>query len=268
MNENEQKPAEPTEERRCLNCGTMCTDRYCPHCGQSTSVRRLNKATFTNLTTSSILRVNRIFFSTCRDVVLRPWKVISEYLQGKRVRYTSPVMLLMLLAFYCLLFTHWLMPGKADPQISIDSESPFIATFVATFNFLISNPGITALVLMVPVLVSVRLVFRRAGSGRFNSVEYMVAGCYMLSAYYAVSLIVLPFDAIFRSVDLDWVKWLYWGIVSLMAARRAFPSSKKKLAKRMALLGLYASVLSLLYVMLMVTIVFLIAIVVYVIQSI
>ena len=121
---------------------------------------------------------------------------------------------------------------------------------------------------MVPVLVSVRLAFRRAGSGRFNSVEYMVAGCYMLSAYYAVSLIVLPFDAIFISVDLDWVKWLYWGIVSLMAARRAFPSSKKKLAKRMALLGLYASVLSLLYVMLMVTIVFLIAFVVYVIQSI
>ena len=55
---------------------------------------------------------------------------------------------------------------------------------------------------------------------------------------------------------------------ALMAARRAFPSSKKKLAKRMALLGLYASVLSLLYVMLMLTIVFLIAFVVYVIQSI
>lgn len=48
---------------------------------------------------SGLLRINRGFLFTAKHLLFHPWKVIREYLKGKRVNYTSPVNMLVILCF-------------------------------------------------------------------------------------------------------------------------------------------------------------------------
>jgi hypothetical protein len=93
------------KEKNCLNCGTKVTDLYCPHCGQENIEA---KETFWHLVShffNDITHFDGKFFSTSKNLLIKPGFLSSEYSAGKRVSYLNPIrMYLFTSAIFFLLF--------------------------------------------------------------------------------------------------------------------------------------------------------------------
>ena len=159
------------EKNVCLNCGTECEGRFCPNCGQSTAVGRLTAKNLALYCSAGLLRVNSTFFKTIGALLWHPWVVIGEFVHGKRVRYTPPFVLLVLLVFYDLLFTKWLGLKPVRDEVFLSQQSQLLQAVDKILRFFVDNETITALILMLPVLLAVRLAYRKAGARRYNWVE-------------------------------------------------------------------------------------------------
>jgi hypothetical protein len=89
----------------CKNCGQTAGGNYCKHCGQKTSVDRINLSNFITEITETIFQIDRGFFYTVKSLMLHPGKAIEEYLQGKRKKYFKPVAYLLALSTFYFLIT-------------------------------------------------------------------------------------------------------------------------------------------------------------------
>jgi hypothetical protein len=80
-------------EPACSNCGAAMGGAFCPKCGQSADdIRRPAWALFSHVAESLFAWEGR-FFHTLRSLFMRPGRVAREYIDGKRMAYTAPVRL-------------------------------------------------------------------------------------------------------------------------------------------------------------------------------
>jgi Protein of unknown function (DUF3667) len=92
-------------EKKCLNCGTETTGRYCSACGQENIEP---KQTVWHLVThffSDITHFDGKFFVTVKDLFAKPGFLSREYMIGRRASYLDPVrMYIFTSAFFFLIF--------------------------------------------------------------------------------------------------------------------------------------------------------------------
>ncbi len=75
----------------CKNCNSETTDLFCPHCGQSTSTKKIDWAfCFTEFIFNNFTFHKGMLF-TIKSLVLNPKKMVENYLEGKRIGYTGAV---------------------------------------------------------------------------------------------------------------------------------------------------------------------------------
>lgn len=98
----------------CLNCTNPITDRFCPKCGQKTSIHRYSiKHFIKHDLIHGIWHVDNGIFFTIKELFTRPGHSIREFVNGKRVGYFSFVTLLLLI----LTISHFL-EGYVQVKIS------------------------------------------------------------------------------------------------------------------------------------------------------
>lgn len=89
----------------CLNCGSTITGNFCPNCGQKKEVKRLTWHSLIVEVFHFFSHIEKGFFFTSYKLLIRPDKVIGEYLEGKRKKYTKPVSLYLIwVAIHLLAF--------------------------------------------------------------------------------------------------------------------------------------------------------------------
>jgi hypothetical protein len=92
-------------EKICLNCGTETNGRYCPACGQENIEP---KQTVWHLLThffSDLTHFDGKFFSTVKDLVIKPGFLSKEYMIGRRASYLDPIrMYIFTSAFFFIIF--------------------------------------------------------------------------------------------------------------------------------------------------------------------
>ncbi|AXT60826.1 DUF3667 domain-containing protein [Aquimarina sp. AD10] len=76
----------------CLNCGVPLdiVDRYCNHCGQINTNKRLSLKDFFNEFFASIFSYDSRLRHTILALLFKPGKISKEYIEGKRVKYANP----------------------------------------------------------------------------------------------------------------------------------------------------------------------------------
>ena len=133
------------KEKNCLNCGTAVIGRYCHVCGQENiepkeSVWHLASHFFNDIT-----HFDGKFFTTLKDVTLKPGFLSREYVLGRRASYLNPVrMYIFTSALFFLLFFSFLrsqtdtiatttVNGKSLEQIE-KMDSATFAKFTANIN--------------------------------------------------------------------------------------------------------------------------------------
>ena len=175
---DEQTKIEYTEGYVCLNCGTNCTSKYCPECGQSTSTpKRLNSKTFGKTFMASVTRLSPGLFVTTWTLLTRPWVVVRDYLRGRHATYTPPFTLAIQIFFLCAIIEAVLtelLGLDVTPSINVSNDSPTLVS-----KFFNSSQLARYLLVSIPISLSVFIAFLPFGSRRFNVYEYISAALYI-----------------------------------------------------------------------------------------
>jgi hypothetical protein len=126
-------PSKIRTEKLCLNCGTETTGRYCPVCGQENIEP---KQTVWHLVThffSDITHFDGKFFSTVKDLFIKPGFLSKEYMIGRRASYLDPIrMYIFTSAFFFIVFFSFVNPNKIPVgNDAKNSNDPVLLTQLA-----------------------------------------------------------------------------------------------------------------------------------------
>jgi len=204
----------------CKNCGQIVEGNYCSNCGQKTSVVRLTFSTLVKELSESIFQVNRGFFYTFKELLLRPGEGIKDYLDGKRKRHFKPIAYLLLLSTLYFLVTQvsgqntWMDDiitgftlGALDKGDSL--QMPPVITWLS------KNYAYTTLLLLPVFTLASYFSFRKYG---INYVEHFVLNSYITGqqavAYSILALIQTfvaykPLEALPLFISLSYAFWVF-----------------------------------------------------------
>lgn len=192
---------------KCLNCGCLCTGKFCPDCGQPTSTARLQMRTLWRSILAGFFRVNAKFFYTLGQLLWRPGRVIMRYLMGHRVCYTPPATMLVIMAFIVAI-----VKGIGDSWGLLCDDESFTSDLAENasgglrwFIQLVSENTIVATSLLLPPgMLALRMVYGKQGASRFNLAEYTIFAIYIASViimgYTVYLLLLMLFD--FDTADI------------------------------------------------------------------
>ena len=165
-------------EKNCLNCESPLEkgQKFCPRCGQSAKVKRLNIREIRKDVLTKFLHTDSGIIHLTRELALRPGVVALEYVQGKRKKYYNPLKYLTLSAGISVFINEYFhlmeaASGKSNPGTEIATRY---------FNLII--------LLSVPVAACFTwLLFRKKG---FNYAETLSLHAY-LGGFRTVFFIVI-----------------------------------------------------------------------------
>jgi hypothetical protein len=173
----------------CKNCSKSFEGNYCPECGQSAKIHRINAAYFLHDIPHSVLHVDKGLPYTFVQLIKRSGPTLKEFLEGKRVNHYRPFAYVIILSAISSLLAHWngvliqyLHHQKTGALIPL-SESFFIK-YQSIFIFL-----------MIPIVtLCTWLIFHRH---KLNFWEHVLVNTY-LSAQLNVIVILTQVVALIK----------------------------------------------------------------------
>ncbi len=100
------------KEKDCLNCGTIVTGDYCPHCGQKNVEPKQSLGHMISHFFQDVTHFDGKFFETIKVLITKPGFLSEEYMKGRRAKYVDPVRMYLFLSF--VLF--FLMFSLPEPE--------------------------------------------------------------------------------------------------------------------------------------------------------
>ena len=216
----------------CLNCANQITSKFCPKCGQKTSVHRYSLKHFIEHDLiHGIWHVDNGVIFTIKELFTRPGHSIREFVNGKRVGYFSFVTLLLLilgishfLGEYTQVKMSDLMPESSKGAINEIQE------------FTKKNPK-TMLLITIPFYsIFSFLWFRKS---KLNLTEHFVLNSYKTVAESLIGLLFLIITIFYTNIKVLIIIYSIIGLFTLIYAFwfyrqffSAFGYSKKSLIIR------------------------------------
>lgn len=182
----------------CRNCGHRFAGKYCNRCGQEFRNNDTTQRMVTRELIQAATSFDSNFFFTSYELLFRPGYLIRDYLNGKRVRYISPFLLIFILSTLYLLFSTLSGVGKGAGNIFLPSMSivcPDIPELKWTgwlfstgiMKMILQNSGLLILISFPMWIPSMYLAFWNK-KNRLSLAEWMVASGYISALLLLVSL--------------------------------------------------------------------------------
>jgi hypothetical protein len=115
--------AESAPQRHCENCGAVLLGDHCYSCGQPTKGLIRQFSAIIGDFADTVLNIDSRIIHTVGPLLFKPGYLSLEYFAGRRVRYVSPVRLLVFIAVVTFLFAQWLTP---DLQANSNGDGPVV----------------------------------------------------------------------------------------------------------------------------------------------
>lgn len=254
------------KSRHCLNCGTRLYDGdYCHRCGQLASTGRLTLGNMGVSIATGLTRINSGFLFTLRTLLLRPWRLIAQYINGRRVRYVAPVQLLLVLVFIWLALPPLIgydtgsLQGIFGTKVFLAGDAAVVRAVNAIFNYVVTSETLMFVVLLFPAIPAIALTHRMAGVRRFNLAEYIVAALYLSCYVLALSAVTLVPVAIYHGLfatdgeEITVIKVIILVAVMSMAIYKSLASSHKSTAAKCGYVVVCFCLTALVYILILLT---------------
>lgn len=232
----------------CLCCGEMCSGKFCPNCGQSTSVGRLSFKIMIDYLIYGMFKMNGGLVYTVKELFIHPWKVVRDYIKGRRCIYMQPFILLLAMCLYYTIFAYFIPSAVADEAIIEFDPSHYNKWGVMYLNaceYLLNNLFVLNLFIVPPMILGIYLSYRKCGSKRYNWVEYVVAATFFMSLYVALDILTLPFMAF--GLDTTYASLGIIIIYVFISLTKAFKASKKRMVWSFIKFIIYSLIAAVLY---------------------
>ncbi len=200
----------------CKNCGAHVNGTYCSHCGQKIALERISFHYISHEVTHFFTHFEKGFAFTSWNMLARPGKVVTEFVEGKRKRYQPPVSFFLIwITIYLLML--YIAEKIFGENVAIDYSNYFGPG--ATTKFAISH--LSAILLVV--LPFQALYFKWfVGQNKYNYFECFVVALYFLGTVILIQCVFVIIAVIVHlvsgiSVPLIFsdplkIIYLFWGI--------------------------------------------------------
>ncbi len=208
----------------CKNCGTAITAAFCATCGQRSTVRPLSVRHLVATSFGELTSFEQPLLRTLRSLLLHPGRVVTDYVAGRRVRYTNPIKWALVsttLAFVAARLIGGSKPARIEITRS-DEEPAWLRTLL---DMLSSNLAILLVLVMLPLLaLSLRICFWRGGRSIAEELVLVLYayGCAALLQALLAAIALLGVPTQFSGMLP--VIWTAWAAVQFHHERRAWVS--------------------------------------------
>ncbi len=226
----------------CKNCTHAFEGLYCYHCGQPAATSRITVREILSDAIFSVVKINRGFLFTARELSLRPGRAIGNYIAGQRVTYYAPHKYL----FFIGAVTSFLTSryhSFSDQYTAAGSFDEGTHAFLRAFLAYADAYATLINIVTIPVFALFSfLLFRRSG---YNYAEHLVLNTYITSQQLLLFILWLPLTqamplpvdgllGLYVAVTLGYNLWVY---VQCCGARTAASLLRAVAAMGLAYLG-------------------------------
>jgi Protein of unknown function (DUF3667) len=176
----------------CENCYNQISENYCPNCGQSAKLKRIDKH-YISHEFLHLLHFEKGFFYTIKALLLKPGDSIKEFLFKNRDMHMKPVPFLILTALLFTLVLHYTHVDKIyNDQIKLLSGKTKIYDIL---HWMEGHHGYANLLNGFFIALSIKLFYRKY---QYNLFEIIVLLCFVIG----------------QSTFLLTIITLFWGLLN------------------------------------------------------
>jgi hypothetical protein len=177
----------------CKNCGHKFEGKYCNNCSQSADTQRLNARFIWLDIKGGLLHVRKGIWYTMIQLFRRPGHMIRDYIDGKRVKYISPITLAVLLAAtYALVIQDFHISLHQSASSTPDIEDKHVDVLL---DWALKYNSWLMLLTLPLISMSSFICFRRQG---YNFMEHIVLNAYAAAQRFYFSIIAMLLFLPFR----------------------------------------------------------------------
>lgn len=171
----------------CKNCNTELNGKFCSNCGQKAKLEKIN-GHYIKHEIEHVLHLEKGFFYTIKELVIRPGKSVREYLTENRSRLVKPIIFIIVTSLIYSLVKHYFHMEK------LYSESTTAGVIINWFS---KYSGYGSIVIGGFIALFIKLFFRKHN---YNFYEILILICYVSGASV---LIGIPITLIEGLAHLD-----------------------------------------------------------------
>lgn len=185
-----------TKSKHCLYCNNIVKDNYCSKCGQPTNTSRINIMHIIAEVQFGILHINKGILYTIKELIIHPGSTVKNYIWGKRVKYTKPLLYLILAGvLYSLIFHYF----EYFPMENMNRHESVIFEYIPIYKWYSEHYSITLLFLVPFYALTSFWLFRKK---EYNYTEHLVLFSFLTGTKIFILLLFFPLVYLTKSPDI------------------------------------------------------------------
>ena len=194
----------------CISCNLSHNENYCPNCGERNGVKKITITSILEDAFSSVTNMDKGFLFNCKALILRPQKITTNYIHGKRKGILNPISFLIIsITIYLIIITVFRTPKVVD-EISTISKSSLQKTANEVGLFIREYLKYFWILTIIPLGLSMRLVFKKYNFLEHLSISSFVIGQATLIG--VVSYLIFKIPLIFDPIVYIAISWMIYRI--------------------------------------------------------
>ncbi len=213
---------ETGDQRRCANCGTPISGRFCSSCAQDSSLQRISLLALVKRGFDQLQELDAPFVRTLIGLTLRPGAVATEYVAGARRRYTNPIKYALIICAAMVIGIKWDPFGRARYFPEIEEGEPPATAIVAELMLSFIEYTQLTMIVSAPLLALLLWMFFPRTERNFAeqcALVFFVLGHVALFQTPMMMLGALGSQGFSVFLALMQVAWLSWAAVPFYGGR-------------------------------------------------
>ena len=158
----------------CKNCNTEINSKFCPDCGQPTSLKRIDGKYIIH-EIEHVLHFERGILYTVRELVINPGQNIRNYLSENRSRLVKPIIFIILTS---LIYSITISIFHIEEQyVQFHDEGAKLLTAKKIFQWIQGHYGYANIIMGVFIAFWTKLFFKKY---KYNFFEILIVLCFII----------------------------------------------------------------------------------------
>lgn len=163
----------PTDNpTNCKNCNTEHSQKYCPHCGHPTQLKRIDGHYLIH-EIEHILHLEKGILFTIRALIINPGQEIRDYISDNRSKLVKPVIFIIVTSLFYSIISHFFHVG----EMPVNNDEIKHSTTLAFIKLIEGHYGYANIIMGVFIALWIKLIFRKFG---YNLFEILVLLCFTM----------------------------------------------------------------------------------------
>lgn len=201
----------------CKNCNKEINSKFCPDCGQPTSLKRIDGHYIIH-EIEHVLHFERGILYTIRELVTNPGKNIRHYLSENRSRLIKPIIFIILTSLIYTLISHYFhIEDEYVKNQGLDKS--FIGKIL---KWIQNNYGYASILTGIFIAIWLKVFFTKYG---YNFFELLIMLCFvqgismLIFAVFALAEGIFHFK-LFTTAGIIGLIYLVWAIGNFFEAKK------------------------------------------------